>query len=148
MELIHKIVELYEGEAKEKQINILINPQFDCENYAIHQDYTKLFQILGNLVSNAIKFTEKGNITISCLLKNRKLIVRVSDTGIGIPQNMHHTIFERFSQGDQQMSNKTKGTGLGLAICKGLLEIMGGEISLESAIQKGSTFTIELPLNE
>jgi PAS domain S-box-containing protein len=114
-------------------------------------DELLLNQVINNLLSNAEKFTEAGAITISVKQLQKKedkvlLEFSVSDTGIGIDLENQHLIFEKFRQVSSSDRHKTKGTGLGLAIVKQLVEIMGGEISLESRVGEGSTFTFTIPL--
>jgi len=115
-------------------------------------DELKLKQILYNLIGNALKFTEKGSVTVvvSCkesIKKNKTytLQIQVKDTGIGIPAKEHEKIFEAFVQQNGQSNRKYGGTGLGLAITKKLVMLMGGEILLASKTGKGSTFTVEIP---
>jgi len=117
-------------------------------------DEMRLRQILLNLIGNAYKFTDKGKIEVSCYPTGRhirndteyiNLILEISDTGIGVPDEYQETIFEAFKQQDQQDSRKYGGTGLGLAITKRLVEMMHGTITLRSKINKGSTFIISIP---
>ena len=114
-------------------------------------DQIRLNQILLNLTSNAIKFTEKGRISISVTgtdLKDGKLMVSfaVSDTGIGIPADKQEFVFENFAQVEDHRTRLAGGTGLGLSICKTLAEAMGGSISLNSIEGRGSIFTVLLPM--
>lgn len=113
-------------------------------------DETRLRQILFNLLGNAIKFTEKGHVILTLDKKGRTdnkidLIIKVEDTGIGIPKDQQEKIFEAFGQQDDQINSKYGGTGLGLSITKRLVEMMGGEISVNSKPNKGSIFTIFIP---
>lgn len=110
------------------------------ENLNIITDPIKLKQILTNLISNAFKFTDKGNIEAGFNVKNDKLLFCVADTGIGIAPDKHHMIFERFSQIEQAKSRLYGGTGLGLSIVKGLVKLLGGEVWLESSPGNGSKF--------
>ncbi|NBU96908.1 MAG: PAS domain-containing sensor histidine kinase [Spirochaetia bacterium] len=112
-------------------------------------DPLRLGQILNNLVSNAIKFTEKGRVIVSVKKQNLeanpvKLLFSIEDSGIGIAKENHELIFERFTQATSDTTRKYGGTGLGLAIVKKLLEIQGSKISIESEINKGSKFFFEL----
>jgi PAS domain S-box-containing protein len=109
-------------------------------------DPQRLQQVLNNLLVNAIKFTNKGKITLGCKLQsNNRLLFFVSDTGIGIPKEKLGSIFERFRQLDYGYTRSFGGTGLGLAISKGLIEVLGGEIWVESEINAGSTFFFTIP---
>lgn len=112
-------------------------------------DPTKISQILINLINNSLKFTHNGVVTIETKLLNLNdsdctLQFNVHDTGIGIPDENKEQIFESFSQGSVEINRKYGGTGLGLTIVKRLVTILGGKISLESQVGKGSTFTFEL----
>lgn len=116
-------------------------------------DGVRLSQILLNLIGNAVKFTEKGGITVTCSAEDETaqgmmVIFRVKDTGIGIPVAKHASIFERFTQADTAISRKYGGSGLGLAITRELVALMGGTISLESKTGKGSEFTVRLPMRK
>lgn len=109
-------------------------------------DPQRLQQILNNLLSNAVKFTNEGHITFGCKLhSNNMLLFFVSDTGIGIPKEKLGFIFERFRQLDFGYTRTYGGTGLGLAISKGLIELLGGEIWVESEINKGTNFYFTIP---
>ena len=111
-------------------------------------DEGRLRQILLNLTSNAIKFTDSGEIRISLawLDENQQLAIVVSDSGIGIPQEHQSKLFERFSQADSSVTRRYGGTGLGLAITRQLTELMGGTISVESSPGEGSSFSVLLPI--
>jgi signal transduction histidine kinase/DNA-binding response OmpR family regulator len=131
---------------KNNRLNLDIDPSLAT----MRADLTKVRQALFNLISNAAKFTENGEITLSA----RKLVAdgrdsvhfAVSDRGIGIPPEKLETIFEEFSQADESTTRDFGGTGLGLAITKRFCQMMGGEIGVESSVGEGSTFTIRLPL--
>jgi len=117
----------------------------------LYGDEARLRQILLNLLNNAVKFTKEGSITVRTEHKGacgRGELIRVSivDTGIGIPRDKFDRLFKRFSQVDRSIRREFGGTGLGLAISKRLIELMGGEIGVESEEGRGSTFWIEVPL--
>jgi len=103
-----------------------------------------------NLIGNAIKFTESGHVLIDVTGEIEKdvasLTIRVEDTGIGIPENQLGGVFEKFRQVDGSNTRKYEGTGLGLSISASLVEMMGGEISVESVVEEGSTFIVKLAL--
>jgi len=116
----------------------------DIEAFII-TDSTKLIQILSNLINNAAKFTREGQIDFGYSLKDGYLEFFVRDTGIGIPPEHHKKIFERFFQVDNIISRKFGGTGLGLSICKAYVELLGGEIWVDSWPGKGTEFRFTLP---
>ena len=110
-------------------------------------DENRLQQIMFNLVGNAIKFTDSGEIIIEAEEKDNNIIVKIKDTGIGIPQEKHEEIFKSFEQADGSTSREYGGTGLGLSITRQLVELHGGKIWLESEEQKGSTFYFSIPIS-
>ena len=108
-------------------------------------DPGRIRQILNNLIGNAIKFTEEGEISVSCKVQEQaeqhtKLLFEIMDTGIGLTKEQQNKLFDRFSQADGSTTRKYGGTGLGLSICKQLAELMGGEVGVRSIEGKGSTF--------
>ncbi|WP_027716622.1 CHASE domain-containing protein [Desulfuromonas sp. TF] len=105
-----------------------------------------LGQVLINLVGNALKFTPEGEIRVSVKVRGDLLEFAVADTGIGIPEEKQHLLFQKFSQTDSSFHRQYGGSGLGLAISKGLVELMGGQIDVQSRKGKGSVFTFTLPL--
>lgn len=133
--------------AKQKGIDLIlkVNPNIQACRYG---DPTKIRQIIINLVGNAIKFTEHGSVTISISPNeiNGRLHFSVTDTGIGIPENRIKSIFESFTQADQSTARKYGGTGLGTTISKQFVEMMGGEIWIESVVNQGTTFHFTLPI--
>lgn len=109
-------------------------------------DETRLFQVLSNIVSNSIKFTDDGEVRFDCSVnKHKEIVFEISDTGIGIPEDKLSDIFNEFSQAEYASNNSIKGTGLGLSISKNLIELMGGRIHVESTIGVGSKFRIVIP---
>lgn len=152
-ELLADVVGMMEVAAREKELSILSSINCGCVSERLFiGDPTRLRQILLNLCSNAVKFTESGtvNIAVTCVATGQKdienLIFKITDSGIGIPENMLATIFTKFIQADSTISRKYGGTGLGLAITKELVEFMGGKIMVTSELGKGSEFTISIPL--
>ncbi len=110
-------------------------------------DTDKLIQVVINLFSNAVKFTDAGSVTCTLSHNNNEVIVSIADTGIGIAKQDFGAVFEQFKQvGGDTLTDKPKGTGLGLPICKEIVEHHGGRIWLESEVGKGSTFSFALPL--
>jgi signal transduction histidine kinase/CheY-like chemotaxis protein/methyl-accepting chemotaxis protein len=141
--------------ATEKQLEIRINVP---EDFTVVTDEQRLNQIVRNLVSNAIKFTDKGTIDINiCKVENTRdlnlsirgnslFAISIKDTGIGIPEERQKEIFEAFQQVDGSISRRYGGTGLGLTITRELTKLLGGEIKLRSELYKGSEFTVYLPV--
>ncbi|GJD76965.1 ATP-binding protein [Methylobacterium gregans] len=113
-------------------------------------DPVRLGQVLGNFVSNALKFTESGHVLVRMGVEEagRTLLIRVEDTGIGIPEDKLPTIFAAFSQADQSTTRRFGGTGLGLSIAQRLIEAMGGAVGVESQVGAGSTFWARIPVAE
>jgi signal transduction histidine kinase/CheY-like chemotaxis protein len=132
----------------EKKSNRLVT-NFEPNLAAGRADVTKVRQTLFNLLSNAAKFTENGTITLAARRESgetsERLIFSVTDTGIGIPPEKLETIFEEFAQAEDHTTRHYGGTGLGLSISRRFAQMMGGDISLESAVGEGSTFTLSLP---
>ncbi len=114
---------------------------------SLHTDREKLHEIILNLLSNAAKFTEEGEIKVSAWQKDGSVKLAVSDTGIGMKKEALHYIFEEFRQVDMSSTRRYGGTGLGLAIVKKLVTLLGGDIGVESEVGKGTTFTITLPVS-
>ena len=146
---IEETLDQFVGQTREKGIELAvrIDPEVPAH---IRGDPTRFRQIISNLLSNAVKFTDEGEIVISAKpVEEENGIVRirfsVSDTGIGIPESRQSAIFESFTQADSSTTRKYGGTGLGLSICRQLAEMMGGSITLDSHIDEGSTFHVELP---
>ncbi|MGZ5968658.1 MAG: ATP-binding protein, partial [Polyangiales bacterium] len=109
-------------------------------------DKRRFEQVVINLLGNAVKFTERGVVTLRCSMRQGNLVVAVQDTGIGIPREQFSQLFRPFHQVDTGTARKHEGTGLGLSICKRLVELMGGNITVESTLGVGSTFTVTVPL--
>lgn len=154
-DLVHKTQLPLEQMAIEKGLAYSCRVADDVPEFCVG-DSTRIRQIGVNLVSNAIKFTDKGGIDLSVEMcepptgrtGGRWTISKICDTGVGIPKDVHDVIFDRFSQADDTITRKFGGTGLGLAICKQLVELMGGEIGLDSELGKGSCFWYKLPCIE
>ncbi len=108
-------------------------------------DQEKMRQILINLLSNAVKFTDDGAVTVRARHDGDMIVLEVSDSGIGIPENALGLIFEQFRQTDDSSTRRYGGTGLGLAITRHLAHLLGGEITVESTVGEGSKFTVTLP---
>ena len=111
-------------------------------------DSTRLRQILYNLISNALKFTETGEVRVTVGRAKDDLIVEVRDSGIGISPDQLKSLFQKFEQADVTTTRRFGGTGLGLAICRELAQLMGGDIEARSKPGEGATFTVRLPLEK
>ena len=116
------------------------------EDQAIQTDATKLRQMLVNLLSNGIKFTEKGEVRVSCSVASGVLQVRIADTGVGIAAENIEDVFEPFWQAEQTATRRTGGTGLGLSVTRKLARLLGGDVTVASRVGKGSTFLLTLPM--
>jgi signal transduction histidine kinase len=114
----------------------------------IFVDPDRIIQVLINLISNAFKFTEYGSVTCCAKIEKDELIISVIDTGIGIAPQDCTTVFERFRQVGNVLTNKPKGTGLGLPICQQIIEHHQGRIWVESQLGRGSKFSFALPLDQ
>jgi CheY-like chemotaxis protein len=149
-DFFNEIFRTYSFRSKVKHIDFEIRKESDIPVEVIG-DPVRLNQILSNLLSNALKFTHMGSITVSIKELSRidnksEMEFSVSDTGIGISKDKHSMIFESFTQASPDTTRHFGGTGLGLAICKKLIELQGGTITLESEPDKGSTFRFVLIL--
>ncbi len=143
--VMKELVEMIRPQAKQKGIELML-PEGDCD-VAISSDADKFHHIMQNLIANAVKFTEKGTVSISAVVKEKSIAITVEDTGIGISEaNMEH-VFEEFRQADSTTSRRFGGTGLGLAIAQKYAHMLGGSISVRSTLGVGSKFTLEIPLN-
>ncbi|MBF0256511.1 MAG: response regulator, partial [Gammaproteobacteria bacterium] len=145
--LLNHISPLVELQAEEKQLRFVIAPEADLPR-AFIGDPTRLRQVLINLLGNAVKFTEAGEVGVEIRRAERPdwLRFRVWDTGIGLSPEQQERLFQYFTQADTSTTRKYGGTGLGLTISKQLVEMMGGKIWVESALGQGSSFFFELPL--
>ncbi|TVM19279.1 hypothetical protein DPQ33_02655 [Oceanidesulfovibrio indonesiensis] len=149
-ESIGQCLALYEPMAREKDLGWRVEYPKSLPDYVL-VDESKLHQVLRNLVSNAIKFTDSGEVAVLAEYLNRNgngngmLQISVQDTGIGIPQDRTHELYQEFTQLDSSYHKAHGGTGLGLAISKRLVELMGGDIELESEPGSGTMFTITVP---
>ncbi|QQS52586.1 MAG: hypothetical protein IPM71_07590 [Bacteroidota bacterium] len=140
---------LHEIKLKNKKIEFFVHKGFADGEDKVNTDRERLYQVITNLINNAIKFTEKGSVTLSYAAKSKSILeFCVSDTGIGIPDQYLASIFDQFRQVEEFSSRKYGGTGLGLSISKGLVEVLGGYISVESEVGVGSTFRFTIKYAE
>lgn len=147
--VIGDVVQFFIPKANEKNLNVLVNIDLSVPN-VLWGDTFRLRQILMNLLSNAIKFTESGSIIVGVAIVKQsdefaKLQITVADSGVGIPEEHQALIFEEFTQADSGVARKYGGTGLGLTIVKKLTELQGGEVTLISTPQEGTTVKVIIP---
>ncbi len=142
--LVDDVISIYSTIVNDKKLSISFVLHHETPRNIIG-DPTRLRQILLNLVSNAIKFTDHGEIVIRAYWERETLTFEVQDSGIGISKDHQQKIFELFSQADKSTTRAYGGTGLGLAICRGLVELMGGSIHVRSREGYGSTFYFHIP---
>jgi signal transduction histidine kinase/CheY-like chemotaxis protein len=157
VEAVEDVALLVSAKAASKKLELAVrfNPALPS---MLIGDASRIRQVVTNLMSNAVKFTEKGHVLVDIDgetgdlngAKVARLMIRVEDSGLGIPDDKLTSIFEKFTQVDNSATRTYEGTGLGLSICKSLIELMGGEIGVTSAVGKGSTFwfRIELPAHK
>jgi len=143
-EAIRDVFKIFESKSKKKNLKLeLIAPDIPP---LIKADSFLIEQLFINLIDNAIKYTKEGEVKIEVIPQNQKIKIRVSDTGIGIPEEHINRIFERFYVVDKARSRQLGGTGLGLSIVKHIVLLHNGEISVDSKVGRGTTFTIILPV--
>ena len=145
-EIAEDVLSLFWDKARSKGLDLAayIDP---ATPRLVSGDATRLRQVVGNLVNNAIKFTEAGGVMVQVGMRgDRVLRIAVHDTGIGIPQDKIAGVFGAFTQADQSTTRRFGGTGLGLSICKRLVDAMGGAFKVTSQVGKGSVFAFDLPV--
>ena len=131
-----------------EQVEIIVNIPKELENLVLHTDPDRLQQVLVNLVNNALKFSKNGTIEFGYKKVENKVAIYVKDEGIGIPGDKLEIIFNRFEQIRRGINDFNEGTGLGLSISRGIVELLGGYLQVESQESKGSTFSFDLPYAE
>ena len=141
--ILENVIRIFDQRLKDKQLSLVIDAQ---ENLPpIKADLFKLEQMLVNLLDNAVKYTDRGEITVSVDVQDKRVCIQVTDTGIGIPKDDIPRIFERFYVVDKSRSRKSGGTGLGLSIVKHIVLLHHGTINIESALGKGTSVTVTFP---
>jgi CheY-like chemotaxis protein/two-component sensor histidine kinase len=140
-----------DGQVSKKQIQFIVNKGEHYKDYWLG-DLVRVKQIILNLASNAVKFTEKGSVKVNIDSRpyngQDAIYIQVIDSGIGMTEEAAQRIFERFAQADASTTRKYGGTGLGMSITTNLIKMMGGEIDVKSQIDKGTTVSVILPLQE
>jgi len=143
---LNEQVELFKVAAEGKGLSLNFEIRKEILNAYIDE---KMFvSIISNLLNNAIKFTDKGEVTLRAMQQEDKAVIEVQDTGIGVTGDYLNIIFEPFRQASEGFSRRYEGTGLGLAIVKKYSDLMGGTITVESKPDEGSTFTLKIPINK
>ena len=147
-ELINELQTMFETQAQQKKIKLVLND--NTAGRTVRGDRTRVQQILMNIISNALKFTEKGEVRLTATAQieglNTKLVFEIKDTGIGIVPEKLPNIFDKFTQADETITRRFGGSGLGLSISSLLAEVMNGFIQVTSTPNKGSVFTVTLLL--
>jgi PAS domain S-box-containing protein len=146
-DLLKYLFDQFHPDCENKKIQLKHYTGIPDEKVIIRSDKTKLLQILSNLLSNSLKFTDAGIINFGCTMERTELHFYVSDSGKGIPEDKYDQIFDRFYQVEHSENRLNEGTGLGLSICKGYIELLGGHIWLNSSVGEGTTFYFTIPLN-
>lgn len=148
-EVVENVLSLFAERAQARNVDLAAIVDPDVPR-TIAGDSVRLSQVVGNLINNALKFTETGfvRLAVGKSADPRWIELAVEDTGIGIPEDKLATVFESFSQADQSTTRKYGGTGLGLAICRRIVTAMGGTIEVSSTVGVGSTFRVRIPADE
>ncbi|MCA1761323.1 MAG: hypothetical protein LC658_16255, partial [Bacteroidales bacterium] len=144
---LDEIMRFFNPEATKKGLKLTLENEVPKAVALISTDQNKIDSILTNLIKNAIKFTQAGEIRVGCKVHDKMLEFFVKDTGIGIPAERQQAVFKRFLKADILDKDARQGSGLGLSITKAYVEMLGGEIHVESINNQGSTFFFTLPLN-
>jgi len=147
--LMNGILQSFDYQATQKELTLEVKVAQEVPDVIVG-DSARLSQILINLIGNAIKFTDHGKVLVeTAFLAEREkeidLVISVSDTGIGIPEDKLKSVFESFTQASSSTTRKYGGTGLGLAITQKLVELQGGSIEVKSEVGKGSIFSVTMP---
>ena len=142
---LREIQEFFSLFAKEKKLELVFDSFLADNESVIYLDKEKLHQIMINLVNNAIKFTNQGEIKFGYAIKDDVIEFFVKDTGVGIPEEFQDRVFDRFIQADVALTRNYEGSGLGLSICKGLTELLGGKMWLTSVMGKETVFYFTVP---
>lgn len=145
-ELLKELFLFFKPEVEKKGLHLVLEKSLPDKNIHIQTDRSKINSILSNLIKNAIKFTDTGEITVGLDADDSHLRFYIKDTGIGISDQHKKIIFDRFNQADMSHTRSFEGSGLGLSITKSYVELLGGKIWLKSEIGKGSTFFFTIPL--
>ncbi|MCP5468109.1 MAG: response regulator [Deltaproteobacteria bacterium] len=150
VELVSKTVEIFKPIAAKKNLHLRFKNLIGSSTLQkkFYGDSFKLKKILNNIINNAIKYTQKGQIEVSLHTKDNKVIIQIKDSGIGIPKDELETIFKPFTQASNNTLRDVKGTGLGLSIVKDFAEAHQGKVTIKSQLNRGTQLSIELPLGK
>ncbi|PKL84724.1 MAG: hypothetical protein CVV22_11500 [Ignavibacteriae bacterium HGW-Ignavibacteriae-1] len=143
--IIYDSLDFFTQHAKEKSLTLKYKVGLEDDDSMIISDSVKIQQVLTNLINNSIKFTDNGSVQFGYEVQDSELLFTIKDTGIGISDEYKERVFERFIQADLTTTRTYEGSGLGLSICRGLVELMGGRIWLESELGVGTTFYFTIP---
>jgi signal transduction histidine kinase len=144
--VLSSLHDFFKPEAERRQLELVFENKVEPADNLIRSDQMKIYSILTNLIKNALKFTKVGFVKVESSIQGEELCLIVSDSGIGLSEDKLDVIFHRFVQVDTSRTRKFEGSGLGLSISKAYAEILGGSIEVESRVNKGSRFTVRLPL--
>ncbi|HCV15450.1 MAG TPA: hypothetical protein DF637_03835 [Rikenellaceae bacterium] len=147
-DVLDELYQIFHVQAEKKGLKLVLENRILNEDANVCTDKTKVYQIISNLISNSIKFTENGSVNFGCNIEDGMLNFHVADTGIGIPLDKQDVIFDRFIQGDTSINRGYEGSGLGLSISKAFVSKLKGHIWLKSELGKGSTFYVNIPCQE
>jgi len=145
--LVKEVIFSFKRQFEDKGLYLRFDIEKDTPSY-LYSDDIRLKQILFNLIGNAYKFTECGGVKLNLSYEREKLTIKVSDTGIGIPEDKLAMLFEEYSQESSKTFRDFGGTGLGLAITKNICELLGGEIEVSSKLEQGTIFSIQIPMEK
>jgi signal transduction histidine kinase/CheY-like chemotaxis protein len=147
--IVKNTIDMLQGQAHNKNIRLFFTNKSSYENLTVELDDNKFRQVLVNLVGNALKFVDSGTgiVSVELNIKDEKVCIEVIDNGIGIESDKLDLIFEAFRQADGSTTRNYGGTGLGLTISKSIIELLGGNITVDSKIGEGSIFSIFLPID-
>lgn len=144
--LINELIEIYKPQILTKNLELVYSLNPNLSTFNIITDKTKLYKILKHLIDNAVKFTHKGSITLEISLLNDRINFNISDTGIGISEQMQKLIFDPFIQGENGLCRNYGGNGIGLTIVKGYIKLLEGTIEMQSEDNSGTTFKFSIPI--
>jgi len=144
---VMEIVDQMENKAEKRNLKIRLDKEYHNPIF-VYADSERIYRVVTNLVSNAIKYTDEGEVVVGMEVTGEKVEVAIKDTGVGIPPEELKRIFERFFRVDKSRSKGLGGTGLGLAIVKHILEAHESKVSVISTVGKGSTFSFKLPIGQ